>query len=103
MAVQVQGGLLDDEPEIIAHADAARRFERYVKLRGSVSRYMSQPLGSFPAGDDDWVPPTRTFRDEMSITVGGERFDLVHRKGETDEAPESFYFVNRQAVDPNVR
>jgi glyoxylase-like metal-dependent hydrolase (beta-lactamase superfamily II) len=77
--------LLEDAPEIIAHADAVQRFDRYVRLRGSVSRYMSQPLGSFPAGDDDWVPPTRTFRDELSITVGGERFDLVHRKGETDD------------------
>ncbi len=77
--------LLDDRPEIIAHAHAARRFERYVKLRGSVSRYMSQPLATFPTGDDDWIPPTQTFSDTMSITVGGERFDLVHRRGETDD------------------
>ena len=77
--------LLDDGPEIIAHADAARRFERYVRTRGSVSRYMSQPLASFPAGDSDWVPPTRTFRDTLSVTIGGEQFDLVHRRGETDD------------------
>ena len=77
--------LLDDEPEIIAHADAPRRFERYVKLRGSVSRYMSQPLASFPTGAEDWVAPTQTFTDTMTITVGGERFDLIHRRGETDD------------------
>ncbi len=77
--------LIDDDPEIIAHADASNRFDRYVKLRGSVSRYMSQPLATFPSGDDGWVPPTRTFTDALTITVGGERFDLVHRRGETDD------------------
>jgi alkyl sulfatase BDS1-like metallo-beta-lactamase superfamily hydrolase len=77
--------LVDDGPEIIAHADAAYRFNRYVKLRGSVSRYMSQPLASFPSGESDWVAPTRTFTDTLSITVGGEQFDLVHRRGETDD------------------
>jgi alkyl sulfatase BDS1-like metallo-beta-lactamase superfamily hydrolase len=77
--------LLDDDPEIIAHADAPYRFDRYVRLRGSVSRYLSQPLSSFPASSDDWVPPTRTFRDTLSITIGGESFDLIHRKGETDD------------------
>ncbi len=72
-------------PVVIAHAATVDRFERYVKLRGSVSRYMSQPLASFPAGDDDWVPPSRTFTDTLSIDVGGERFDLIHRRGETDD------------------
>jgi alkyl sulfatase BDS1-like metallo-beta-lactamase superfamily hydrolase len=77
--------LLDDAPEIIAHSSAHDRFDRYVRLRGSVSRYMSQPLDSFPSGPSDWVPPTRTFSDTLSITVGGEQFDLIHRKGETDD------------------
>jgi len=77
--------LMDDDPQVIAHADAAARFDRYVRLRGSVSRYMSQPLRSFPAGQDDWVAPTVTFRDSLTITVGGEQFDLIHRRGETDD------------------
>jgi alkyl sulfatase BDS1-like metallo-beta-lactamase superfamily hydrolase len=46
---------------------------------------MSQPLRSFPAGPDDWVEPTITFRDSLTITVGGEQFDLIHRRGETDD------------------
>ena len=77
--------LLDDNPQVIAHAAAPARFDRYVRLRGSVSRYMSQPLASFPRDEDDWVAPTQTFTDTLSITVGGERFDLVHRPGETDD------------------
>ncbi len=77
--------LLDDGPEIVAHADALQRYERYVRLRGSVSRYLSQPLSTFPDGPDGWVPPTRTFRDSLRLTIGGEHFDLVHRRGETDD------------------
>jgi alkyl sulfatase BDS1-like metallo-beta-lactamase superfamily hydrolase len=77
--------LIEDGPEIVAHVAAEERFDRYVRLRGSVSRYMSQPLEGFPAGPDDWVAPTRTFRDRLSLTVGGEQFDLVHRRGETDD------------------
>jgi alkyl sulfatase BDS1-like metallo-beta-lactamase superfamily hydrolase len=77
--------LMGDDPQVIAHANAPYRFDRYTRLRGSISRYLSQPLSSFPAGDDDWIAPTRTFTDTLSITVGGEQFDLVHRKGETDD------------------
>ncbi|NNE74596.1 MAG: MBL fold metallo-hydrolase [Acidimicrobiales bacterium] len=77
--------LMADNPRVIAHHDAIRRFDRYVRLRGSISRYLSQPLASFPASGDDWVPPTETFTDTMSITVGGEQFDLIHRRGETDD------------------
>jgi len=77
--------LLEDRPEIVAHVDAAARFERYVKLRGSVSRYMSQPLDSFPSGGGDWIAPTRTFSDSLSLEISGEQFDLVHRRGETDD------------------
>jgi alkyl sulfatase BDS1-like metallo-beta-lactamase superfamily hydrolase len=77
--------LLEDQPEIVAHELAEARFARYVRLRGSVSRYLSQPLNHFPEDVDDWVPPTRTFRDRLTLTVGGERFDLVHRRAETDD------------------
>jgi alkyl sulfatase BDS1-like metallo-beta-lactamase superfamily hydrolase len=77
--------LIEDDPEIVAHVAAEARFQRYVRLRGSVARYMSQPLDTFPAGDDDWVPPTRTFTDRLSLTIGGEQFDLVHHRGETDD------------------
>ena len=77
--------LMEDSPEVIANRGAPERFDRYVRLRGSVSRYMSQPLDSFPAGEGDWVAPTRVFGDELTITVGGEDFHLIHRRGETDD------------------
>ncbi|MDH3707541.1 MAG: MBL fold metallo-hydrolase, partial [Acidimicrobiia bacterium] len=77
--------LMDDAPQVVAHAAAPARFDRYVRMRGSVSRYMSQPLESFPAAPDDWVPPSRTFTDRLTLTIGGEEFELVHRRGETDD------------------
>jgi len=77
--------MLDDEPEIIAHVDAPARFDRYVRTRGKVSRYMSQSITKFPEDEDDWVPPTQTFSGTLTLTIGGERFDLIHARSETDD------------------
>jgi glyoxylase-like metal-dependent hydrolase (beta-lactamase superfamily II) len=75
------GGL----PEIISHDDLPKRFERYMRLRGSISRYMSQPEYQLPATPDDVVYPTRTFADRLELEIGGETFVLQHREGETDD------------------
>jgi alkyl sulfatase BDS1-like metallo-beta-lactamase superfamily hydrolase len=72
-------------PEIIAHENLPLRFDRYIRLRGSISQYMSQPLAQLPSSDDDLVWPTRTFRDRLELDIGGETFVLQHRKGETDD------------------
>ncbi len=74
-----------ETPEIIAHADLPRRFERYFKLRGSIAQYMSQPEGQLPLGPDDVVWPTRTFHDRLELEIGGETFVLQHHRGETDD------------------
>lgn len=75
------GGL----PEIVAHEGLPKRFERYMRLRGSISRYMSQPEDQLPATPDDVVYPTRTFADRLELEIGGETFVLQHREGETDD------------------
>jgi alkyl sulfatase BDS1-like metallo-beta-lactamase superfamily hydrolase len=74
-----------ETPEIIAHEDLVARFERYIRLRGSLAKYMSQPPEQLPRSREDLVWPTRTFRDRLEITVGGERFILQHHRGETDD------------------
>ncbi len=74
-----------ETPEIVAHEALPARFERYIRLRGSLAKYMSQPLESLPKTRDDLVWPTRTFRDELELTIGGERFVLRHHRGETDD------------------
>jgi len=72
-------------PEIVAQENLPARFERYLRLRGSIARYMDQPLETLPASREDLVWPTRTFRDRLELEIGGERFVLVHHRGETDD------------------
>jgi len=71
--------------QVIAHEALPKRFERYLELRGSLARYMNQPLSSLPQGREDLVWPTRTFSEQLEIEVGGERFVLRHLEGETDD------------------
>lgn len=74
-----------EKPEIVAHAALPARFERYLRLRGSIARYMSQPEESLPRTREDLVWPTRTFADRLELEIGGERFVLQHHRGETDD------------------
>jgi alkyl sulfatase BDS1-like metallo-beta-lactamase superfamily hydrolase len=73
------------QPEIVAQERLPLRFERYIELRGSLAKYMSQPVEQLPRGRDDLVWPTRTFRDHLELEIGGERFVLQHHPGETDD------------------
>ncbi len=78
--------LADGEtPQIIAHKLLEDRFHRYIRLRGSLAKYMSQPEEQLPASEADLVWPTRYFDDRLEIQVGGETFVLQHHKGETDD------------------
>lgn len=79
--------LLDagERPEIIAHRALPRRFDRYIRLRGSMAKYMGQPPQSLPKSAEDLVWPTRLFDERLSLRIGGERFELVHHRGETDD------------------
>lgn len=72
-------------PEIIAHTNLKKRFERYIKLRGSIGKYMSQPLEQLPSDSLDFIWPTRYFDDELLLKIGGVNFELKHFKGETDD------------------
>lgn len=74
-----------ENPEIIAHDNLPQRFERYLRLRGSIAKYMGQPLESLPRHKDDLVWPTRTFSERLELEIGGETFILQHHRGETDD------------------
>lgn len=76
-------------PEIWAHEDLLAAWRRYKLTRGW-QRHANDL--QFAAVDD--VPsiiearpvrPTRTFRDEASFELAGERVELRHAKGETDD------------------
>ena len=72
--------------QIVAHAKLLDRFDRYLTLRGSIAKYMSQPLDHLPESRTDLVWPTRTFAgDRLDLDIGGERFILYHYPAETDD------------------
>lgn len=74
-----------ETPAIIAQEGAVTRFERYLRLRGSLAKYMDQPLETLPATREEIAWPTRTFKDRLELVIGGETFVLQHHKGETDD------------------
>ncbi len=74
-----------ETPEIIAHKNLRRRFTRYVRLRGSIAKYMSQPEEQLPTSEEDFTWPTREFENRLELDIGGETFILQHHQGETDD------------------
>ena len=78
--------LLDGGVRIVAHENVPKRFERYVLTAGYNGAINARQFGldelAFPT---DFRPPDETFRDRLDLEVGGERFELHHAKGETDD------------------
>jgi alkyl sulfatase BDS1-like metallo-beta-lactamase superfamily hydrolase len=74
-----------NNPEIIAHENLPARFNRYVKLRGSLAKYMSQPIEQLPRDSTDLIWPTKTFENALVLNIGGVVFELTHFEGETDD------------------
>jgi glyoxylase-like metal-dependent hydrolase (beta-lactamase superfamily II) len=56
-----------------------------VRLGGSIGRYNNQPQELQPATLDRLPRPDIVFRDVICLKIGGERFDLHHAPGETEE------------------
>jgi glyoxylase-like metal-dependent hydrolase (beta-lactamase superfamily II) len=77
--------LMADNPNIVAHADLPRRFDRYIDLRGNLAKYMGQPVESLPESREDLVCPTQTSRGELLLEIDGEAFALRARPSETDD------------------
>ena len=74
-------------PRVIAHEAIGARFERY-KMTAGYNAVINQR--QFKAPGLQWPTnyriPDETYRDAMTIDVGGERFELYHDRGETDDA-----------------
>lgn len=79
-----------ERPNIVAHANLVGHFHRYMKTSGLNARVNSQIAGpegkEWPAEEADFCWPTQVFTDRLTLTVGGERFEVRHGKGETDDA-----------------
>lgn len=84
------------DPEIVAHEAIVDRFERYRRTRGHNEAINARQFGGtvdladamYADGSPFGYPehqPTTLYRDELVLTVGGERFELNHGRGETDD------------------
>jgi alkyl sulfatase BDS1-like metallo-beta-lactamase superfamily hydrolase len=74
-------------PRVIAHELVAARFDRYRITAGYNSvinrRQFAIPTLQWPV---EYRYPDTTYRDVMIVETGGERFELRHDRGETDDA-----------------
>jgi alkyl sulfatase BDS1-like metallo-beta-lactamase superfamily hydrolase len=76
-----------EPPRVIAHELIAARFDRYQQTAGYNAvvnrRQFGLPGLQWPV---DYRYPDVTYRDTLVTEVGGERFELRHDRGETDDA-----------------
>jgi alkyl sulfatase BDS1-like metallo-beta-lactamase superfamily hydrolase len=74
-------------PRIMAHRDARRRMDRYELTQGLNSIVQGQqfndPSYVYPVGQRQ---PDEVYDDTLKLAVGGERIELFHGRGETDDA-----------------
>jgi alkyl sulfatase BDS1-like metallo-beta-lactamase superfamily hydrolase len=74
-------------PRIVAHRDVRRRLDRYRMTQGFNSIVQGQqfnyPNYTYPVGQRQ---PDEVYDDTLSLTIGGERLELFHGRGETDDA-----------------
>jgi len=84
-------------PRIIAHRDVARRMNRYALTQGLNSIVQGQqfnnPAYVYPVGHRQ---PDDVYDDTLSLAIGGERMELFHGRGETDDA--TFVWLPRSRV-----
>ncbi len=72
--------------EVIAHVDCPRRFDRYKLTRGYNGVVNQRQFGfPEPVFPGRYRYPDRCLRDELVLEIGGERIELYHDKGETDD------------------
>ena len=72
---------------VIGHENVGPRFDRYILTNGYNAlvniRQFSLPGIRWPT---EYRYPDETYRDALTVEVGGETFRLHHAKGETDDA-----------------
>ena len=76
-----------EPPRVVAHAALADRFDRY-RITAGYNGVINQR--QFRAPSLQWPTeyryPDETYTDSLTLEVGGERFELFHDRGETDDA-----------------
>jgi glyoxylase-like metal-dependent hydrolase (beta-lactamase superfamily II) len=80
-----------ERPRVIAHENVVRRFRTYMKTAPMNVHINRVQFGivqdiTWPEKEQDFVWPDTIYRDQLTLQLGGERFELRHAKGETDDA-----------------
>jgi alkyl sulfatase BDS1-like metallo-beta-lactamase superfamily hydrolase len=75
-----------EPPRVIAHESVLDRFERYALTPGYNSSINARQFGAEVPWPTTYREPDETYRDRTELEVGGERFELHHARGETDDA-----------------
>ncbi|HEX2029977.1 MAG TPA: alkyl sulfatase dimerization domain-containing protein [Actinomycetota bacterium] len=72
---------------VVAHRDVPRRFERYLRTAGYNAAINARQFGvpglEWPT---EYRFPDETYDRELVLEAGGERFELRHARGETEDA-----------------
>jgi alkyl sulfatase BDS1-like metallo-beta-lactamase superfamily hydrolase len=73
-------------PVVIAHEGVPERFERY-RLTAGWNAEINRRQFRLPALEwpTEFREPDETYRDEQTVEMGGESFELNHARGETDD------------------
>lgn len=72
-------------PRVVAHENVLARFERYRRTAGYNERINARQFGLPMRWPRSFRAPDETFRDALTLDLGGERLELFHGKGETDD------------------
>jgi len=70
--------------EVIAHEAVKDRFDRY-QLTAGYNRVINGRQFGVAAWPSEYRYPDRSYRDTLELSVGGERIELFHARGETDD------------------
>jgi alkyl sulfatase BDS1-like metallo-beta-lactamase superfamily hydrolase len=72
-------------PRAVAHEAVPKRFDRYIMTAGYNSVINHRQFGQPVTWPTNYTYPDVTYRDAMTLTIGGVRFELNHARGETDD------------------
>jgi glyoxylase-like metal-dependent hydrolase (beta-lactamase superfamily II) len=76
-----------ERPRRVAQDRVADRFRRYEKMGGLNAHINRVQFGLEEVRWPEKFPwPDLTYAEELTLTIGGERFELRHARGETDDA-----------------
>lgn len=81
---------------VVAHERVPARFDRYRLTRGYNACINARQFRTPPSWPVDFRVPDVTYATSLDLEVGGERFELRHALGETDDA--TWVWVPSRAV-----